>query len=41
MLRRLIADAGFIPQQRDILYRHIDRERLPKPSELRDLVCRT
>jgi len=25
MLRRLIADAGFIPQQRDILYRHIDR----------------
>ena len=26
MLRRLIADAGFIPRQRDILYRHVDRE---------------
>ena len=25
-LRRLIADAGFIPQQRDILYRHVNRE---------------
>jgi cyclic dehypoxanthinyl futalosine synthase len=26
MLRRLIADAGFIPQQRDILYRHVNRD---------------
>ncbi|GAC1445953.1 MAG: cyclic dehypoxanthinyl futalosine synthase [Pyrinomonadaceae bacterium] len=26
MLRYLIADAGFIPQQRDILYRHINRD---------------
>ena len=29
MLRRLISDAGFIPRQRDILYRFIDR----KPSD--------
>ena len=26
MLRRLIRDAGFTPQQRDILYRHVNRE---------------
>ena len=26
MLRYLIREAGFVPQQRDILYRHIDRE---------------
>jgi cyclic dehypoxanthinyl futalosine synthase len=25
-LRRLIENAGFIPQQRDILYRHVDRQ---------------
>jgi len=31
MLRRLISDAGFIPQQRDILYRHVDRR--PKGPE--------
>jgi len=28
-LRYLISEAGFIPQQRDILYRHVDR----KPGE--------
>ena len=37
MLRRLIADAGFIPQQRDILYRHIDREVLDLDSSPIDL----
>jgi cyclic dehypoxanthinyl futalosine synthase len=26
MLRYLIREAGFKPQQRDILYRHVDRE---------------
>ncbi len=26
MLRYLIREAGFIPQQRDILYRHVNRE---------------
>ena len=26
MLRYLIREAGFRPQQRDILYRHVDRE---------------
>jgi len=26
MLRYLISEAGFIPQQRDILYRYVDRE---------------
>jgi 2-iminoacetate synthase ThiH len=26
MLRYLIREAGFIPQQRDILYRHVHRE---------------
>ena len=29
MLRYLIREAGFIPQQRDILYRHIDRDQSP------------
>src|SRR5215212_3040535 len=29
MLRYLIREAGFRPQQRDILYRHVDREKLP------------
>jgi cyclic dehypoxanthinyl futalosine synthase len=27
MLRYLIREAGFTPQQRDILYRHVTRER--------------
>ncbi len=26
MLRYLISEAGFIPQQRDILYEHVDRQ---------------
>jgi len=26
MLRYLIREAGFLPQQRDILYRYVDRE---------------
>ena len=26
MLRFLISEAGFIPQQRDILYKHVNRE---------------
>jgi cyclic dehypoxanthinyl futalosine synthase len=26
MLRFLITEAGFIPQQRDILYQHVNRE---------------
>jgi len=26
MLRYLITEAGFIPQQRDILYRYVERE---------------
>jgi hypothetical protein len=29
MLRYLIREAGFQPQQRDILYHHINREQLP------------
>ncbi len=29
MLRYLIREAGFMPQQRDILYRHVDRDRSP------------
>ncbi len=29
-LRYLISEAGFIPQQRDILYRHVSRERVPE-----------
>jgi cyclic dehypoxanthinyl futalosine synthase len=27
MLRYLISEAGFVPQQRDILYRHVQRNR--------------
>jgi len=34
MLRYLISEAGFIPQQRDILYRHVDRERPPETPDL-------
>jgi len=30
MLRYLISEAGFIPQQRDILYRHVNRDEVPK-----------
>src|SRR5882762_6142351 len=36
-LRYLISEAGFIPQQRDILYRHVSRqpqEEKPKPTSL-------
>lgn len=33
MLRYLIAEAGFIPQQRDILYKHVNREPLPPQTE--------
>jgi cyclic dehypoxanthinyl futalosine synthase len=33
MLRYLISEAGFIPRQRDILYRYVDR----KPTEHPDL----
>jgi hypothetical protein len=29
MLRYLIREAGFTPQQRDILYRHVNREESP------------
>ena len=29
MLRYLIREAGFVPQQRDILYRHVNREESP------------
>jgi cyclic dehypoxanthinyl futalosine synthase len=29
-LRYLIQEAGFIPQQRDILYRHVSKDELPK-----------
>jgi 2-iminoacetate synthase ThiH len=29
-LRYLIKEAGFIPQQRDILYRHVSKDELPK-----------
>ena len=30
-LRYLISEAGFIPQQRDILYRHVNREDAEEP----------
>jgi cyclic dehypoxanthinyl futalosine synthase len=30
MLRYLISEAGFVPQQRDILYRHVNRDESPK-----------
>ena len=30
MLRYLISEAGFIPQQRDILYRHVNRDESPE-----------
>jgi len=34
MLRYLISEAGFIPQQRDILYKHVNREAPPSdPKE--------
>jgi cyclic dehypoxanthinyl futalosine synthase len=33
MLRYLIREAGFIPQQRDILYRHVNREESAKGDE--------
>jgi 2-iminoacetate synthase ThiH len=32
MLRFLISEAGFIPQQRDILYKHVNRETLPESA---------
>ena len=42
MLQFLIREAGFIPQQRDILYRHVNREFRPKteliPTELREVL---
>src|SRR3954465_8724365 len=31
-LRYLISEAGFIPQQRDILYRHVNRERVSETT---------
>lgn len=41
MLRYLIREAGFIPQQRDILYRHVNREQATAgdvaPTPLREL----
>ncbi len=30
MLRYLISEAGFVPQQRDILYRHVNRDESPE-----------
>jgi menaquinone biosynthesis protein, SCO4550 family len=33
MLRYLISEAGFVPQQRDILYRHVNRDESPKLDE--------
>jgi len=33
ILRYLISEAGFIPQQRDILYRHVNRDRHEDPVE--------
>ncbi|HEX8176092.1 MAG TPA: cyclic dehypoxanthinyl futalosine synthase [Pyrinomonadaceae bacterium] len=33
MLRYLIREAGFVPQQRDILYRHVSREEAAKGDE--------
>jgi hypothetical protein len=30
MLRYLIREAGFTPQQRDILYRHVNRDESPQ-----------
>src|ERR671938_765328 len=35
MLRYLIREAGFVPQQRDILYRHVHRQQSP-PAEARE-----
>ena len=42
MLRYLIREAGFIPQQRDILYRHVNRDEslradAREPMPLREL----
>jgi 2-iminoacetate synthase ThiH len=34
MLRYLIREAGFIPQQRDILYKHVHREESSKLDEV-------
>jgi cyclic dehypoxanthinyl futalosine synthase len=34
-LRYLIKEAGFIPQQRDILYRCVNREPPSKPDDLK------
>jgi cyclic dehypoxanthinyl futalosine synthase len=34
MLRYLIREAGFTPQQRDILYRHVDRDHQPPTDAL-------
>ena len=31
MLQYLIREAGFIPQQRDILYRHVNRHEIQEP----------
>jgi len=47
MLRYLISEAGFIPQQRDILYRHVNRQESAKgdasqsnpPQELTALIA--
>src|SRR5947208_2006097 len=33
MLRYLISEAGFVPQQRDILYRHVNREESAQGDE--------
>jgi hypothetical protein len=35
MLRYLIHEAGFTPQQRDILYRHVHRDQSP-PTDARE-----
>jgi len=45
-LRYLIKEAGFIPQQRDILYRHVNREpraeaSKPQPTNSRQLKVMT
>ena len=34
MLRYLIVEAGFVPQQRDILYRRVDREKVTSVGKL-------
>ena len=34
MLRYLIKEAGFIPQQRDILYQHVDRDPTEAASQM-------